>query len=65
SEAIAELGTDDLEKRFESLGEADDIDAELASMKNQLTAGNPSQLPSASLEVDPELEKLRSQIRGN
>jgi len=61
SEAIAELGTDDLEKRFESLGEADDIDAELASMKNQLTAGSPAQLP----EVDPELEKLRSQIRGN
>jgi len=65
SEAIAELGTDDLEKRFESLGEADDIDAELASMKNQLTASNPSQLPLAPSEVDPELEKLRSQIRGN
>ncbi len=59
SAAIAELGTDDLEKRFESLGEADDIDAELTAMKNHLT-GNSAQLP----EADPDLEKLRSQIRG-
>jgi phage shock protein A len=65
SEAIAELGTDQLEKRFETLGEADDIDAELASMKNQLAGGSSAQLPSATPEVDPELEKLRSQIRGS
>ncbi|MGV0026531.1 PspA/IM30 family protein [Phormidesmis priestleyi] len=65
SEAIAELGTDQLEKRFEALGEADDIDAELASMKNQLAGGSSAQLPSATPEIDPELEKLRSQIRGN
>ncbi|KAM3099967.1 PspA/IM30 family protein [Phormidesmis sp. 146-35] len=65
SEAIAELGTDQLEKRFEALGEADDIDAELASMKNQLAGGNAASLPSATPEIDPELEKLRSQIRGN
>ncbi|KAM3113312.1 PspA/IM30 family protein [Phormidesmis sp. 146-33] len=67
SEAIAELGTDQLEKRFEALGEADDIDAELASMKNQLAGGSAASLPSAGVtpEIDPELEKLRSQIRGN
>jgi phage shock protein A len=46
SEAMAELGTDDLEKRFEALGEADEIDEELAAMKTQLLAGNQSaQLP--------------------
>lgn len=40
SEAMAELGTDDLEKRFEALGEADEIDEELAAMKTQLLTGN-------------------------
>lgn len=46
SEAIAELGSTDLEKRIEALGEADEIDAELAAMKNQLLAGGQSsQLP--------------------
>lgn len=67
SEAIAELGTDQLEKRFEALGEADDIDAELASMKTQMTGGSSAQLSpgTAVPETDPELERLRSQIRGN
>ena len=46
SDAIAELGSTDLEKRIEALGEADEIDAELAAMKNQLLAGGQSsQLP--------------------
>jgi phage shock protein A len=68
SEAMAELGTDDLEKQFQALGEADEIDAELAAMKNQLLPGNQSaQLPQGHVTpeaaVDPELERLRSQIR--
>lgn len=67
SEAVAELGTDDLEKRIAALGEADDVEAELAAMKNQIT-GSPStaQLPSSPTpinETDQELEKLRQQIR--
>lgn len=67
SEAIAELGTDQLEKRFEALGESDEIDDELALMKNQLAGGNSAPLPpgAATPEIDPELEKLRSQIRGS
>jgi phage shock protein A len=58
SEAIAELGNDDLEKRFEALGEADDIDAELAQMKTQLSGALPSAPPNPTAS---ELEKLRSQ----
>jgi phage shock protein A len=45
SEAIAELGVDDLEKRFEALGEADDIDLELASLKANLGGRSSAQLP--------------------
>ncbi|MBM0743463.1 PspA/IM30 family protein [Phormidium sp. CLA17] len=64
SEAITELSMDDLEQRFEKLGQADDIDAELESMKSQALSGTSStvQLP-ASQSADPELEKLRQQIR--
>ncbi|HCF29275.1 MAG TPA: phage shock protein A [Cyanobacteria bacterium UBA11049] len=36
SEAIAELGTDDLQKQFAALEASDDIDAELAAMKAKL-----------------------------
>jgi phage shock protein A len=68
SEAVAELGTDDLEKRIASLGEADAVEAELAAMKNQITGGSQAaQLPSSQAptnsETDRELEKLRQQIR--
>jgi phage shock protein A len=69
SEAMAELAVDDLEKQFEQLGKSDDIEAELAAMK----AGQPlpgtiplNQLPAPQAkapEVDPELEKLRQQLR--
>ncbi len=64
SEAITELSMDDLEQRFEKLGQADDIDAELESMKSQALAstGSTAQL-AASQSADPELEKLRQQIR--
>lgn len=40
SEAIAELGTDDLQKKFASLESGNDIDAELAVMKAQLPSGS-------------------------
>lgn len=70
AEAVSELGVDDLEKRFEQLGQADDIDAELAAMKSgqSLPSGSSAQLPAAQLntpEMDAELEQLRRQIREN
>jgi len=53
SEAIAELGTNDLEKKFLSLEAAEDVDSELAAMKAQMLPGNntpklPSGEPPAS-----------------
>ncbi|NEP83017.1 MAG: PspA/IM30 family protein [Okeania sp. SIO3C4] len=46
SEAIAELGTDSLEKQFASLEEGNDIEAELEAMKAEiLPRGTNSQLP--------------------
>ncbi|MDX2243482.1 MAG: PspA/IM30 family protein [Leptolyngbyaceae cyanobacterium bins.302] len=68
AEAVSELGMDDLEKRFEQLGQADDIDAELAAMKTgqSLPGTQSAQLPAAELntpEMDAELEQLRRQIR--
>ncbi len=47
SEAIAELGTDDLQKQFNSLAAASDVDAELAAMKAQIPL-NPAKLPPES-----------------
>ncbi len=49
SEAIAELGTDDLQKQFTSLAAASDVDAELAALKAQISS-NPAQLPPKSIE---------------
>lgn len=69
AEAVAELGMDDLEKRIAALGEADEVEAELAAMKNQMLGGSQAtaQLPSSeatpSSDSDRELEQLRSQIR--
>ena len=68
SEAVAELGTDDLEKRIAALGEADEVEAELAAMRNQLTGSAPTaQLPASQAatnsETDRELENLRQQMR--
>ncbi|MEG3860746.1 PspA/IM30 family protein [Microcoleus sp. herbarium12] len=54
SEAIAELGTNDLEKKFLSLESAGDVDAELKAMKAQMLPGQnhtpklPSGEPPAS-----------------
>ena len=51
SEAIAVLGTDDLQKQFDSLESAGDIETELAAMKGQvLDAGknaSPQKLPKS------------------
>jgi phage shock protein A len=48
SEAIAELGTSDLEKQFLSLEAGNDVDAELAAMKSQMLPGkNPPKLPGS------------------
>ncbi|MBW4580124.1 MAG: PspA/IM30 family protein [Tildeniella nuda ZEHNDER 1965/U140] len=68
SEAVAELGTDDLEQRIASLGEADEVEAELAAMKNQLAGGSQAaQLPPSQTalgsQTDSELERLRQQMR--
>jgi phage shock protein A len=67
SEAVSELAMDDLEQRFEKLGETDEIEADLAALKSQVlgeSAANPAtsaQLPQSA--VDPELEQLRRQIQ--
>jgi phage shock protein A len=68
AEAVAELGVDDLERRFEQLGQADDIEAELAAMKSHqgLPGGTEAaQLPAttATPETDAELEQIRRQLR--
>lgn len=47
SEAIAELGTNDLEKKFLALESGGDVDAQLAAMKAQMLPGNNTpKLPS-------------------
>ena len=52
SEAIAELGTNDLEKKFLSLEGAEDVDTELAAMKAQMLPGkNTPKLPSGEPPV--------------
>ena len=50
SQAIAELGTDDLQKKFSALESNNNIDAELAQMKAQILTGieNPAALPERS-----------------
>lgn len=68
AEAVAELGVDDLERRFEQLGKADDIETELAAMKSHqgLPEGSQAaQLPASQTtpETDPELEQIRRQLR--
>lgn len=62
AEAVAELGVDDLEKRFASLGEADEVESELAALKSQMGTSDAAQLPSSLPSEDPELRQLRSQI---
>ena len=45
SEAIAQLGSDDLQKQFDSLESAGDIDAELAAMKGQVLEADQNPTP--------------------
>jgi phage shock protein A len=63
SEALQELGTSDLEKRFAALEGGDEIDSELAALKANMTTGTePAKLPStqastqASSTKNPEIE---------
>ena len=60
SQAIAELGTDDLQKKFAALESGNDIDTELAAMKRQMLSGEgvPAQLPerSSTTAKDPGSE---------
>ncbi len=57
SQAIAELGTDDLEKKFVSLEGGNDIDAELEAMKAQMLPGGSSKAitEESSAEKKPEI----------
>lgn len=59
AEAIAVLGTDDLEKKFVSLQGADDIDAELSAMKAQISSPDAAaQLPSAPASTDTPINQF-------
>ena len=74
SQAAAELAGADLESQFAALSEGDDVDDELASLKNRLEGGtNPIQLPASDgpepvlepvkvTEVNADLEELRRSI---
>lgn len=57
SQAIAELGTDDLEKKFASLEGGNDIDAELEAMKAQMLPGGSTKAitEESSAEKKPEI----------
>ncbi|MBW4648817.1 MAG: PspA/IM30 family protein [Kastovskya adunca ATA6-11-RM4] len=66
SEAMQELGTDDLDKKFAALEGSDDIEAELAAMKtNRITGSDQAQLPAteARNSSDPAIEAELNQLR--
>ncbi len=67
SEAIAELGSSDLENQFKALEGGSTVDDELAAMKAQLAGADSASLPAGASptkadEVDAELEQLRSRL---
>jgi phage shock protein A len=71
SEALQELGSNELEKRFASLEGGDEIDAELVALKANLASGaEPAKLPSSQAssvknpDIEGELEKLRAESDG-
>ena len=71
SEALEELGSNELEKRYAALEAGSEVDNELAALKANLKAGTePAKLPSNQAssvknhEIDGELEKLRSETDG-
>jgi phage shock protein A len=68
SEALEELGSNELEKQFAALEGGGDIDSELAALKASMTTNTeaaklpPSQVLSVkNPEIEEELEKLRSE----
>ncbi|MBD0361218.1 MAG: PspA/IM30 family protein [Coleofasciculus sp. C3-bin4] len=72
SEALEQLGSNDLEKRFAALEGGDEIDSELAALKANLKTGTESaKLPSGQAssvknpEIEGDLEKLRSETNGS
>jgi phage shock protein A len=72
SEAIEELGSSELEKKFAALEGGDDVDSELAAMKANLMAGTESaKLPSSQTssvknpDIDPESKQLPSDADGS
>ena len=71
SEAIAELGSSELEKKFAALEGGDEVETELAAMKANLISGAESaKLPSSQTssvknpEIEAELKTLRSEAEG-
>lgn len=56
SQAIAELGTDDLEKEFASLEGGSDIDAELEAMKAQMLPGGSTKAITEDSSADKKPE---------
>ncbi len=68
SEALQELGSNELEKKFAALEGGGDIDSELAALKASMTTNTEAaKLPSGQVssvknpEIEEELEKLRSE----
>ncbi|HIK15973.1 MAG TPA: PspA/IM30 family protein [Leptolyngbyaceae cyanobacterium M33_DOE_097] len=55
AEAAQELNIDDLETRIASLGQADEVDAELAAMKAKMLSGS----ETAQLPVSEEVQRSR------
>lgn len=67
SEAIAQLGTNELEQKFTALEGSTEVEGELQAMKAKMMTGkNAAQLPSSqssvskNSDVDEELEKFRA-----
>lgn len=71
SEAIAELGSNELEKKYAALEGGDEVETELAAMKaNLMTGAESAKLPSSQTssvknpEIEAELKNLRSEAEG-
>jgi phage shock protein A len=71
SEALEELGSNELEKRYAALEAGSEVDNELAALKANLKTGTePARLPSNQAssvknpEIEGELGKLRSETDG-
>lgn len=60
-EVNAELQSNSLESRFETLTQQNAVEAELTAIKTRL--GKQFPLPSTTNQDDPELEKIRSELK--